>query len=130
MSRKEALGLSSADVGVTIYDELFCDKGEIPSQFTGGLMNLKINLKVRERVDLKPNRFDLKDRDVLIYGGQVYVVRTDREKVGAFNLIDLISLRVINVKDLDNLHSIFNNWDSVEIHRGESIEFDILVRKL
>ncbi|MGQ8949819.1 hypothetical protein [Bacillus altitudinis] len=40
MSRKDALGLSSADVGVTIYDELFCDEEEIPSQFTGGLTGM------------------------------------------------------------------------------------------
>ncbi|WP_223249635.1 MULTISPECIES: hypothetical protein [unclassified Bacillus (in: firmicutes)] len=64
MSRKEALGLSSADVGVTIYDELFCDEGEIPSQFTGGLTDMSMSPKEAFRIFI---RFQLENGEKLAH---------------------------------------------------------------
>ncbi|MEK4686253.1 hypothetical protein NSQ76_10935 [Bacillus sp. FSL M8-0256] len=46
-------GLSSADFGVTIYDELFCDDEEIPIQFTGGLTKMNIDPRQAFRAFMK-----------------------------------------------------------------------------
>lgn len=50
---KAESGLSSADFGVTIYDELFCDEEEILSQFTGGLTNMNIDPRQAFRIFFK-----------------------------------------------------------------------------